>query len=150
MVSRHATLNSCLDAGLRAAELPFHEGVKLLGLLYPCSSPLSGDELLVCVRRASTHARTCRDNAGSRASLRRPHRAAPPATGEMRRATVPATRVRARDLAERTPARSRRRALVRLDHAPRQARRRDVHPGSRTLSIPRLPGGLARRVSRAS
>jgi hypothetical protein len=49
MVLRQVALKFCLHAGLRAAGLPLHDGVKLLGVPYPCSSPSSGDETSICV-----------------------------------------------------------------------------------------------------
>jgi hypothetical protein len=70
MALRRAALKSCLGAGLRAAGLPLHDGVKLLGKPYPCSSPSSCDKTSTCVSGFDPCWNVCRIDVGCRASLR--------------------------------------------------------------------------------
>jgi hypothetical protein len=89
MASRRASLKTCLSAGLRAVGLPLHDGVKLLGKPYPCARRLRAMNYLSVCRALTCAGTFAGSSRGAAPRCARPHQAAPPITGWMRRATVP-------------------------------------------------------------
>jgi hypothetical protein len=92
-----------------------------------------------------------RNDAGSRASLHRPHRAAPPATGWMRHAAVSedasacACTGRAHFSVKPTPG-----LWPAEPHTAVSAPRRDEHPSAAPCRFLRLPDGHTRHVSQGT